>query len=232
MVRSHFSLIPSPWIVLRSQDISQENIPWPLSLPYVWWTGKPGMLPSMESQRVRHDLATEQLCHCPGSFSGIPGVKSPAFHPKPASCLTVGLCVNHTPSLILLLWFTHQPLDWALGRCPSSPRTQGNPGQSRYQLACWSISMRAVPSGSYLLCKGTSCSSVHPKCFLETPAPSYSSRKRFHWERFSLQPAWFSSHKTSSAIKGSLKHSSSVEWENKFPKSSTLYFPVAADLGQ
>ena len=25
-----------------------------------WWTGKPGVLPSTRSQRVRHDLATEQ----------------------------------------------------------------------------------------------------------------------------------------------------------------------------
>ena len=27
-----------------------------------WWTGKPGMLQSMRSQRVRHDWATELIC--------------------------------------------------------------------------------------------------------------------------------------------------------------------------
>ena len=33
-----------------------------------WWTGKPGVLQSMGSQRFRHDWATEQQQHCGGQW--------------------------------------------------------------------------------------------------------------------------------------------------------------------
>ena len=39
-------------------SLTQWTWVWPSSGS--WWTGKPGMLPSTRSQRVRHDLATEQ----------------------------------------------------------------------------------------------------------------------------------------------------------------------------
>ena len=58
-----------------------------------WWTGKPGVLQSMGSQRVRHDSATEQqqqLLYAAMTMSGESLVHqpplwniSPQFHPLP-----------------------------------------------------------------------------------------------------------------------------------------------------
>ena len=36
-----------------------------------WWTGKPGKLQSMGSQRVRHAWATEQHYRCPGPWTTV-----------------------------------------------------------------------------------------------------------------------------------------------------------------
>ena len=53
-----------------------------------WWTGRPGMLRFMGSQRVRHDWATElnwtDLKTCPTRF---PGAQSASLHPElPQGC--------------------------------------------------------------------------------------------------------------------------------------------------
>ena len=61
------------WQRTRSLDGITDSIDMSLSkLQEWWWTGKPGVLQSMGSQRVRHDWATELnwtslVC---GSFSG------------------------------------------------------------------------------------------------------------------------------------------------------------------
>ena len=53
-----------------------------------WWTGRPGMLQSMVSQRVRHDWATElnwrYLCSksCPPVMAG----RKKLTHPLPEAC--------------------------------------------------------------------------------------------------------------------------------------------------
>ena len=54
-----------------------------------WWTGRPGVLPSMGLQRVRHDWATEQQQQC-SSNSKIPKPEISYFFFKfSISCLTV-----------------------------------------------------------------------------------------------------------------------------------------------
>ena len=63
---------------------SLENIYW-ISTMFQWKTGKPGMLQSMGSQRVRHNWVTEEdpcfrHCFCHWRFSSDPINKNLSFH--------------------------------------------------------------------------------------------------------------------------------------------------------
>ena len=62
---SHVRLFVTPWTAAHQASLSITNSrspPKPMSIVSVgswWWTGRPGMLRFIGSQRVRHDWATE-----------------------------------------------------------------------------------------------------------------------------------------------------------------------------
>ena len=70
-----------------------------------WWTGRPGVLQSMQSQRVRHDLATElnwkmTTAGIPCQFSGwdfllpLQGARVPILFEKLKSCTSCSRAKN------------------------------------------------------------------------------------------------------------------------------------------
>ena len=81
------------------------NIPWRrewLPTTVTWrisWTEEPDRLPSMGSQKVGHNLATEQQFHKAG---------------QPRLSETKSASSKASPVVLLFKWLHHRPLDWDL----------------------------------------------------------------------------------------------------------------------